>query len=362
MLKFVHQPTLFKLVYSPDPLGWSTPSALATLGRLCMNLDIEQDPYVKRLRADPNMRDSTQLRQALFKKKTHCQELIHKLFRGAENTWRELGSWASEYFIRTCLEKFRSGAGDRNFELDSVDNAEKLYLQLFFAQLDLPPNDDQCLQDGSHLSPKVRSLIKFLKGVENANFAGLIFAQTRATVAALAHLLSRHIWTKDAFSVSTFVGTSSNTSQKSHMVELLDVKNQKQNLDDLRHGRKNLIIATSALEEGIDVSACNNVICFEKPSNLKSLIQRRGRARKSKSNFAIMFEEGSDLSVLSSWFELEDEMRRTYMDEMRRLREIQFLELTDEGSREFKVETTGYFDLLLEYYRSSFTNEVAAPN
>lgn len=327
-----------------------------------MNLDIEQDPYVKKLRADPNMRDSTQLHQALFKKKTHCQELIRKLFRDAENTWRELGSWASDYIVRTYLEKFRSRDGDRNFELDSVDNAEKLYLQLFFAQLHLPPDDNQCLQDGSHLSHKVRSLIKFLKDVENANFAGLIFAQTRVTVAALAHLLSRHVWTKDVFSVSTFVGTSSNTSQKSHMIELLDIKNQKQNLDDLRYGRKNLIISTSALEEGIDVSACNNVICFEKPSNLKSLIQRRGRARKSESNFAIMFEEGSDLSVLSSWFELEDEMRRTYMDEMRCLREIQFLESTDEGSREFIVESTGYFDFLLGHHRSARTNNWVALN
>ena len=52
---------------------------------------------------------------------------------------------------------------------------------------------------------------------------------------------------------------------------------QTETLDDLRSGAKNLIISTSICREGIDIGACNIVICFEKPPNLKSFIQRRGR-------------------------------------------------------------------------------------
>ncbi|KAK5548299.1 Dicer-like protein 2, partial [Exophiala xenobiotica] len=51
---------------------------------------------------------------------------------------------------------------------------------------------------------------------------------------------------------------------------------------------KNLIIETDVLEEGIDVTACNLVVCFDVPSNLKPFLQRRGRARQEQSTFAIL--------------------------------------------------------------------------
>jgi ERCC4-related helicase len=50
-------------------------------------------------------------------------------------------------------------------------------------------------------------------------------------------------------------------------------------LNDFQQRRKNLIISTNVLEEGIDITACYMVICFNKPPNLKSFVQRRGRAR-----------------------------------------------------------------------------------
>ncbi|KAK5201922.1 Dicer-like protein 2, partial [Exophiala xenobiotica] len=59
-------------------------------------------------------------------------------------------------------------------------------------------------------------------------------------------------------------------------------------LTDLRAKAKNLIIETDVLEEGIDVTACNLVVCFDVPSNLKPFLQRRGRARQEQSTFAIL--------------------------------------------------------------------------
>ena len=125
------------------------------------------------------------------------------------------------------------------------------------------------------------------------------------------------------------------------MGELVDVKNQIDTLDNLRQGSKNLIIATSVLEEGIDVSACNVVICFERPPNLKAFIQRRGRARKSRSKYVLMFPDTDSMSQLSTWQQLEDEMRQRYMDEMRQIEQLQELEVAETGRREFNIESTG---------------------
>jgi len=164
--------------------------------------------------------------------------------------------------------------------------------------------------------------------------------QTRASVHLLARMLSTHGRIKEKLRVGTFVGTSNNDRRKTSISELLGLGDQNESLNDLRSGKKNLIIATSVLEEGIDVSACNVVLCFQKPLNLKSFIQRRGRARNSKSRFIIMVEEGSRDAV-TPWKQLEEEMKQIYMDDMRQLAKIREEEEEEQGERMFVVELTG---------------------
>lgn len=170
----------------------------------------------------------------------------------------------------------------------------------------------------------------------------VVFVRTRAEVAVLSHLLSEHPSTK-TFRIAAFVGCSSFSGRKSTIGELVEARNQKDSLDDFRAGHKNLIVTTNALEEGIDVSACNVVICFDQPPNLKSFIQRRGRARKSASKYVVMFERGTDDSAISGWQDLEEEMKQIYMDEMRQLEELKNLESSEEGDLPpLTVQSTGY--------------------
>ena len=106
-------------------------------------------------------------------------------------------------------------------------------------------------------------------------------------------------------------------------------------------GGTNLIIATDVLEEGIDVTACHLVICFDKPPNLKSFIQRRGRARQGQSTFAIMLADDDVSASLNSWQALEEEMIRVYQDDARLLQEVSNLEsIQEEVEDEFRVEST----------------------
>lgn len=52
----------------------------------------------------------------------------------------------------------------------------------------------------------------------------------------------------------------------------------------------NVIIATSMLEEGLDVQACNLVIRFDPAPTVCSFIQSRGRARMQSSDFVLMLK------------------------------------------------------------------------
>lgn len=222
-----------------------------------------------------------------------------------------------------------------------MESEEKNYLRELLSDVHIPVQGN-VLGEISRLSPKVSALIDFLRAQESEGFSGLVFARTRAEVAVLSNLLSVHI---PSFAISTFVGASSFSGRKNTIGELIDVRNQKDTLDDLRYGRKNLIVTTNALEEGIDVSRCSVVVCFERPPNLKSFIQRRGRARKSNSKYVIMFECGPQSEIVSTWTALEAEMRELYEDDMRHVHELQKLEaFEDEDLRErtLTIESTGY--------------------
>ncbi|MCJ1379666.1 Dicer-like protein 2 [Xylographa soralifera] len=341
LLRYVHLPEMKTLIYPESVSGSENPPLLKGLLRTYSELDIRSDPYVVKLRAASHGGYSEQLRNALLSRKTYCQDQMKSLCGMAINVFEELGSWAVELYISICLQNFQSRRVPSIANFESLDEDERAYLLRAFAPLFDSRVDDQRSPEDSELSPKVRLLLDCLNAEVGPGFAGLVFVQTRASVRLIAHLVSIHTRTKDRLIVGTFVGTSNHHKRKSNIGEVHNVLDQGETLDDLRYGRKNLIITTSVLEEGIDVSATNAVICFEKPANLKSFIQRRGRARSAKSKYIIMFREDYQKNILHTWRQLEDNMKQMYMDDMRRLEEIRQQEDEEEGGEVFKIESTG---------------------
>lgn len=226
---------------------------------------------------------------------------------------------------------------------ETVEDYEKIFLQSLLDKVDnFAAANCDFKAEQSQITPKVQALINFLAKQDIMSFAGLVFVETRAEVAILSQLLMLHPLTR-SFAVSTFVGESSSLNRKFALGELADVRNQKTTLDDLRFGIKNLVVTTNALEEGIDVSACNLVVCFQKPPNLKSFVQRRGRARRDISKYVIMLEETEGTTTVSKWQGLEELMRQIYENDMRELRRLEELENEEPaGTPEFEVKATGY--------------------
>lgn len=271
----------------------------------------------------------------------YCHDQIKGLYNRAVAIDTELGAAATEYYIRECIEKFQRGTEDGSFVIEGFEDDERRYLREKFSKVHIPNLGADPLVRNSVMTPKLRTLIEYLLGEEAQGFSGLIFVRTRAEVAVLSHMLTLHV---PKFTISTFVGASSFSKRTKVITELAEVKNQRHTLDDLREGKNNIVVTTNALEEGIDVTACNVVICFDPPPNLKSFIQRRGRARKSTSKYVLMFEEGPRSRAILTWEELEAEMMRIYEDDMRALEEAKALEeQEEEGRRELFNETTGYF-------------------
>ncbi|KAA3466647.1 endoribonuclease Dicer-like protein 2-like isoform X1 [Gossypium australe] len=89
-------------------------------------------------------------------------------------------------------------------------------------------------------------------------------------------------------------------------------KKQNEIVEEFRKGIVNIIVATSILEEGLDVQACNLIIRFDPSPTVCSFIQSRGRARMQNSDYLLMVKSGdfSTHSRLKNYLTSGDVMRK----------------------------------------------------
>ncbi|KAB2572547.1 Dicer-like protein 2 [Lasiodiplodia theobromae] len=353
LLRFTHRPELVQLNYPGQYLDPSAgPPVLAALANVYHAYDILEDPYILSLRKKASettdeTRDQVlrELEKLLHNRKTYIHEQLKKLYSRALGIYNELGGPPTEFYIRSCIAKFDAFLTNSSHLLLDWSSAEGKHLHDMLATVAAAPPVSQHTGIHDSLSPKMNTLVDLLLSEWNADFTGIIFVEQRATVAAMDHVLSNHPRLRDLFSVGTFVGTSMTVHRKSHLGigDLVEIKHQQQTLEEFRAGKKNLIVATAVLEEGIDVSNCHIVICFEPPKNLKSFIQRRGRARKKDSKFVIMFPDDSTfVKSPEMWLDLEEQMKEAYLNDQRVVQAAeQREELEEDGDDTYRCESTG---------------------
>lgn len=73
-----------------------------------------------------------------------------------------------------------------------------------------------------------------------------------------------------------------------NFLELLFLVDIFQVLRKFRAHETNLLIATSIVEEGVDIPKCNLVVRFDLPTEYRSYVQSKGRARAPISNYIML--------------------------------------------------------------------------
>jgi ERCC4-related helicase len=272
------------------------------------------------------------------------QDQLRRFSDRAQYIQKELGPWASDYYITESIKQITLAMhGKQNRRLGWQDE-QTIYILNSLGQMRASePTFDIELQMDAMVSEKCAKILSFLGKKASSTFRGIIFVDQRVTAFVLRHLLSVHPGTKNFFKCGTFVGISTNESKKMELRDLLDPQDQQNTLKDFREGRKNLLIATTALEEGIDISACNVVICFNRPPNLKSYVQRRGRARQEQSTIVILSSRNSGADATADWEMMESEMIAEYMRDGRNLVEVEGVipNEVDKNRRILRVDSTG---------------------
>ena len=340
LLRFVHKPELLKVSYSI--MEGSHFPLLTALNVAHNQYDLETDPWVVDLlsKQRQGLDCSKQIQKVFLSNKTYCADQLKKFASKAQAMYEELGHSATDWYIHQCIWKFEKMIRISDAQLFDWSRSEKEHLLKILKSLPLS-KDPSPPMSLDRLSPKVKTLIDVLIAEAGADFTGLVFAEQRIWVAALAEILSLHPQTRDLITIGTFVGTSQSSKRKGNMADLVEVQNQQDTLEDFRTGKKNIILSTSVLEEGIDISSCHLVICFERPKNLKSFIQRRGRARKQKSKYLIFQAESTGGSP-EIWESLEEEMKAAYLNDLRQVKQAEEREdIDEEGEMFYKVPSTG---------------------
>ncbi|KAK3321017.1 hypothetical protein B0T19DRAFT_255450 [Cercophora scortea] len=331
----VNRPEMMAVAFGPlvDPEDseYATPT-MSSLRAVHLSLDIRRDPYVLQLKAQNTPRSIQKLRQAIMQNKTYTQQKLKALYARAGELYKHIGSWAADYYLHRVISFFLD---DLHGGVEDWNDEERRYLAEAFRKIDLP----KIPEEPAHLSAKARKLIEIL-GSHTGDTIGIVFVKERATVAVLSHVLSVHSSIRGRYRVGSMVGTSKVPGSRKDFLDL-SRKEDLFSLEHFRKGKTNLLVATSVLEEGIDVPACNLVICFDEPSNLKSFIQRRGRARSMASKLYLLVEDLSNAS-LTGWQKLEQDMKLKYEDDQRERTSL--LELEDSEPDGYPVlvdETTG---------------------
>lgn len=338
LLFHANRPTVKSEYYKLKPtVSYST--SVLSLQATFRSLNIQEDPDVLRWKSEDTEQSRSKLKRALEEGKTFARDQLKTFCRRSQAMCEQLGVFAADHYVAKVATMFSGSLASNNSSFLTWDYSSRVYLAGALRLVAADPGvHNKVLQPGL-ISAKMQRLIDILSSY-NDSTRGIVFVTERSSAIVVCHLLSLHPAIQKVFRVGAMVGTSEHERGKRDLSDTLNSAEQSEVLEQFRDGRLNLLVATSVLEEGIDVPACNLVISFDESPTVKSYIQRRGRARQPVSDYVILVDEAST-GKSTTWPQVEEKLRKQYAEDDRELQRLALVARDEAPSREFRVPGTG---------------------
>lgn len=213
-------------------------------------------------------------------------------------TLHELGPWAAyivaAYLINDLDTLQTSKEGKKNCKSSATQLHQVQDVYCNFTGINGLGDDKNC----SHIMPEYLTKLlnifgKFisLESDPEKRLCAIVFVEKRYTALILSEQINQAAklnhdlsFVKSNFVTCHGTGGKVNFSSETEM----NFKKQEEVLRKFRRHEFNVLIATSVVEEGLDVPKCNVVCCFDFPKNFRSYVQSKGRARARDSNYYML--------------------------------------------------------------------------
>ncbi|KAM9305680.1 interferon-induced helicase C domain-containing protein 1 [Gastrophryne carolinensis] len=220
--------------------------------------------------------------------------------------------------------------GDREGKPYTIDKNDEFLMELFDENRGKLSSLADKEESENEMLMKLRSELmkEFCK---NEKARGIVFTKTRQSAVALCQ------WIKDnekfrevGIHADYLIGAGSNSDFAS-----MTQNEQKKVINKFSTGERNLLIATSVAEEGLDIPECNIVIIYGRITNEIAMVQARGRARAENSKLVLLASRSSGAAEHDSVNEHKEEMMYKAIQKVQTMSPKDF----KEKIREFQIQS-----------------------
>lgn len=175
-------------------------------------------------------------------------------------------------------------------------------------EMETDDDDEEIFEDRSKIltnsSPKMQKLLCFLKQYVDSNpdnkLKALIFVKRRYTAKCIYHIIRRYANAHPKVDIRPDFMVGIHNNMPEAIESILANKCNEQTLERFKRNEINLIVASSVLEEGIDLQACNLVVAYDSPETFRSYVQTKGRARMITSQYVLFTAHSVQVKLMQN--------------------------------------------------------------
>lgn len=165
----------------------------------------------------------------------------------------------------------------------------------------------------NYISDRLTKLYNTLEELDKSKI--IIFIANRIIAHILQPTLSRYL--NKNFpnkKCEEVIGVNKRTKKRSlTLTPSITLNKLNQIIKEFNEDKFDILIGTSAIEEGLDIQSCNSVISLVEIQTPKSYIQMRGRARKTNSKFYIFsYSQEETKSKVKNFLEIGAKMKELF--------------------------------------------------